>query len=663
MRVGLFSDTYLPDLNGVATSVETLRKTLEEHGHDVFVIANHKGLLHLKREGNILRLPGIELKWLYGYNMSSPLQLKSKEEVKAMNLDIIHVHKEFGVGIFGRNVAKDLNIPIVSTYHTMYEDYTHYLNIFGLEIVDKATKTLVSALSKIWNDAAQVVIAPSQKTKDTLIRYGVKAPIHIIPTGIDLSQFNVNNIDPALVAKLKEKYGINKEDQVIVYVGRVANEKSIDIVIRGFKKYALADEHHKLMIVGGGPSLDELKELAKTEGIEKNVIFTDRQERKLIPAFYECAEAFVSCSTSETQGMTYIEAMSCSLPVFARKDEVLLNLIDEGKSGYFIDEDTFSDRLFDFFALSEEKRKEMGRYAREKVMGYDTEVFYERVAACYEQAYASYFKTLTIKKVKSNNEYVTLTLKDSQEEEIQCMVSLEDYFAFELKKDGVVHELTLQELQRREVILKAWILCIKKLAAKDRTRKEMYDILLKDNTLDAKTMNDMIDKLEEKGYINDQSYLMNHLEKMSDSLEGKQKIIRTLVKKGLPYEMVKEGVDSYSDASERTKAIRYIKKNEKLMKEGSVKMKKQMLISRLINHGYSFDIAKDVVNNYEFTDDFLNDTDSLYKAIQKAIRTYSRKYSGQDLKRMVLNQLIRKGFSSDDVLMAIEEMEIFKDEN
>jgi len=127
--------------------------------------------------------------------------------------------------------------------------------------------------------------------------------------------------------------------------------------------------------------------------------------------------------------------------------------------------------------------------------------------------------------------------------------------------------------------------------------------------------------------------------------------------------MVKEGVDSYSDASERTKAIRYIKKNEKLMKEGSVKMKKQMLISRLINHGYSFDIAKDVVNNYEFTDDFLNDTDSLYKAIQKAIRTYSRKYSGQDLKRMVLNQLIRKGFSSDDVLMAIEEMEIFKDEN
>ncbi len=191
----------------------------------------------------------------------------------------------------------------------------------------------------------------------------------------------------------------------------------------------------------------------------------------------------------------------------------------------------------------------------------------------------------------------------------------------------------------------------------------MYDILLKENTLDAKAMNDIIDKLEEKGYINDQAYLMNHLEKMNDSLEGKEKIIRTLVKKGLPYEMVKEAVDSYSDASERAKAIRYISKNEKTMKEGSVKMKKQMLISRLINHGYSFDVAKDVVNHYEFTDEFLNDKDSLYKTIQKAIRTYSRKYSGEDLKRMVLNQLIRKGFSSEDVLVAIEEMEIFNDEN
>lgn len=663
MRIGLFSDTYLPDINGVATSVETLRKALEEHGHDVFVIANHKGLIHLKREGNILRLPGIELKWLYGYAMTSPVQLKAKEEIKMMNLDVIHVHTEFGVGIFARSVAKDLNIPVVTTYHTMYEDYTHYLNELEIDVVEKVLKSIASNLSRIAHNGAQVVISPSQKTKEALVSYGVTAPIHVIPTGIDLRQYNSQNVDRTLVHQLKEKYGIQKEDRVVVYVGRIAEEKSIDVAIRGFKKCALADPRNKFLIVGGGPSLDDLKQLAIQEGIEKSVIFTDKQTRDIIPALYQCGCAFVSCSTSETQGMTYIEAMSSSLPVFARKDDVLIDLIDEGKSGFYIDEDTFSDKLMEYFDYSDEKKEELKNYARNKVLCYDTEVFYQRVLACYEQAYASYFKTLVIKKVRSNSDFVTLTLVDSQDEEIKCIVSLEDYFTFELKKDGILHELTLQELQRREVILKAWNLCIRKLARKDRTRKGMYDILLQDGTLDAKQMNEMIDKLEQKGYINDEKYLMNSIEKMMDASEGKQKILRELVRKGIPYDTIKEVLDTYDDDNEKSKAIRFVSKIEKTMRAGSVKMKKQMLISRLIKKGFSFDIAKDVVSHYAFTEDFLDDKDYLEKAIQKAIKSYSKKYSGNELKRMVLSQLVRKGFNSEDVLIEIEGMEIFNEED
>lgn len=661
MRIGLFSDTYLPDLNGVATSVETLRKTLCDHGHEVFVIANHKGLIHLQREGNILRLPGIELKWLYGYSMTSPLQIKAKDEIKQMNLDIIHVHTEFGVGIFGRNIAKELNIPIVSTYHTMYEDYTHYLNFLDLEFVDKVSKNVVGNLSKIMNATAEIVISPSLKTKDTLIGYGVTAPIHVIPTGIDLTKFNEKNVDSQLVENLKKQYGIEKEDHVVIYIGRIASEKSIDVVIRGFKKYAQASSRNKLMIVGGGPSLEELKQLAVDEGIAQNVIFTDRQQRDVIPAFYQCADAFVSCSLTETQGMTYIEAMSSSLPVFARKDEVLLDLIEEGQSGFFIDEDTFSDKLKEFFDYPIEKIHQMRKNAREKVLCYDTEVFYERVVACYEEAYAIYFKTLTIKKIKTNSDYVTLTLVDSQSEEIKCMVSLEDFFAFELKKDGLVHELTLRELQRREVVLKAWNKCIRKLTLKDRTRKEMYDILLQDGTLDTKQMNEMIEDLENRGYINDALLLQNTIEKANESNDGQGKIIRQLVSRGLPYDEVKKAFEMNSDTNEKEKALRFVKRNEKNMLQGSVRMKKQMLISRLLNRGFSFDVAKDVIEHYEFTDEFLNEKDSLKKAIQKAVRQYSRKYEGEELKRYVLSQLIRKGFNSEDVLIEIEEMGIFND--
>ena len=116
MRIGLFTDTYTPDVNGVVSSIVTLQKELEAHGHTVFVITNHKAFLSTQREGNVLRLPGLELKWLYGYKLSTPYHFSAKEEIRKMNLDIIHVHTEFGVGLFARIVAHSLDLPMVSTY-------------------------------------------------------------------------------------------------------------------------------------------------------------------------------------------------------------------------------------------------------------------------------------------------------------------------------------------------------------------------------------------------------------------------------------------------------------------------------------------------------------------------------------------------------------------
>ncbi|MGN1343900.1 MAG: glycosyltransferase [Traorella sp.] len=663
MRIGLFSDTYLPDINGVATSVETLRQVLEEHGHDVFVIANHKGLLHLKREGNILRLPGIELKWLYGYSMSSPIQIRAKDEVKAMNLDLIHVHTEFGVGIFGRQLAKELNVPLISTYHTMYEDYTHYINLIDSELIEKASKLVVESFSKISTNHSQIVIAPSSKTKNTLVSYGITAPVYIIPTGINLNNFKKENIDELLIQEIKDTYQIKKDDRVIVYVGRIAEEKSIDKMIKGFRNCALADERYKLMIVGGGPDLDKLKELTKNLGIEKNVIFTGKQNREKVPAFYRCGEAFASFSTSETQGMTYIEALACSLPIFVQKDDVLLDLVDERENGYYVDEDTFSDRLMEFFKLSDEKHHDMEQKARNKALRYDLDIFYDHIISCYNEALTSYYKRYKIVKINMESDHALITFKKELNEEIKCLVSLDDYFAFKLIKDNTISELTLLELQKREVVLKAYNLCLKKIALKDRTRKEMYDILLKDGSLNTKQMNEMIEKLEKNGYIDDQAYLINQVEKMKDSFDGKQKMIRQLVKKGLPYEMVEQAFESYDDENEKNKAFMLLEKLERSISGGSVIMKKQKLISKLINKGFSFDIAKDVVNHYEFTDEFLNEKDTLTKDIQKMIKTYSNKYVKDELKQKVCNQLVKKGYYREDILNEIERMGIFDDED
>lgn len=660
MRIGLFSDTYLPDINGVVSSIVTLQKELEKNGHEVYVIANHKGLLHSKREGNVLRLPGFELKWLYGYILSTPYHFSAKDDIKAMNLDLIHVHTEFGIGIFARIIARDLGIPLVCTYHTMYEDYTHYINKFDIEGIDKVGKKVTASFSKMVVDTCEAVIAPSEKTKETLIKYGVKTPIHIIPTGLDLDKFNRANIDAQAISDLRAKYGLVDEDRVMLYVGRVAHEKSIDVVIRGFVKAANSNAHYKLMIVGGGPDLEELKELAVQCGIADQVIFTDKQDRDIVPVFYAAMDGFVSASLTETQGMTFIEAAASGLPVFARHDEVLDDLLEDGKSGYFFEEDTFSDKVMEFFALDKEQVEYMKLAARRQTSQYDCHSFYVSVLNVYEEAVNSFHKTLDVKRIKTMDDCVLLTLHDNKEDEIKVLVSVEDYFAFEIKKDGVVHQSVLEELQLREKILKAWRLCIRKISTKDRTRKEMYDILIEDGTLDIKQINDMIDKLEDKGYVNDTLYMFNQIENKQRSLEGKGKIIRDLVKRGLPYESVSEALETIGDATEKTKAFHYAQKLQLSIKGQSLKMKKQKMKQRLIVQGYSPSLADEVIAQMDFNEEASEQSVLLEKAIQKALKTYSKKYDGQDLKNAILRSLIRKGFTSEDVLIAINGMEIFK---
>ena len=147
MNIALFTDTFTPEINGVVSSIVTLKTELELHGHNVYVVTTHSNLLEVEYKDNVLRLPGIELKQLYGYILTSPIHFTCLNKIKEMNLDLIHAHTEFGVGIFARIISRYLSIPLVSTYHTTYEDYTHYVNKFNLESVEKAAKKAVTRLT------------------------------------------------------------------------------------------------------------------------------------------------------------------------------------------------------------------------------------------------------------------------------------------------------------------------------------------------------------------------------------------------------------------------------------------------------------------------------------------------------------------------------------
>lgn len=654
MRIGLFTDTYIPDINGVVSSVVTLQKELERNGHDVFVITNHKALTS-KREGNVLRLPGLELKWLYGYKLSTPFHFNAKEEIRKMKLDIIHVHTEFGVGVFGRIVAKHLNIPAISTYHTMYEDYTHYINRFDIDEVEKVGKKIVSTFSRSLSDTVQAVIAPSEKTKEALLKYGVQTPIYIIPTGLDLDAFHPDNIDASKVSGIREKYTIRDDDALITYVGRIAQEKSIDVPIEGFRH--IKNKHIKFMIVGGGPQLKELKDLVARYELCDQVFFTDKVVADEVPAYYACADCFVSASLTETQGMTFIEALACGLPVFARPDEVLTDLVIENESGFlFSTPQEFAQKLEHFIALSKQEQQDFHSRARSKIHKYDSRVFYSKVISVYHQAIDAFLDAYEVVKIRMLDDYVKISVMNEKEDEAKkVLIDLDDYFTYKIRIHTMLDRHTVAGFITKEKYLNAYRSALRRLRMRDYTRKEMLLYLTRNANIEQEEMEHLLLELEEKGYINDDMYLVDKIEKLQYSLMGKGKIRRTLLQKGLSSEAVDQALEKLNDEEERAKALKMAEKIKMTLKDMSRKMKQQTMIAKLISLGFDSDIARVTSETIKFEEE--GDLEALDKTIQKAQRVYSRKWSGKALRDHICTYCVRKGFTMHDIQTKLDEME------
>ncbi|MFW6270617.1 MAG: glycosyltransferase family 4 protein [Bacillota bacterium] len=330
MKIGLFTDTYFPHVNGVVSSVETLRKELIKRGHQVTIITINSPQ-NPKNSADIIKLPGIPFPSLPEHKIGFIYSFKTVKEIRKLDLDIIHTHTEFSVGILGRVMARFLNIPVVHTYHTMYEEYVHYLTA-GKKI--EVFIEMAKKYSKIYCKSCDSLIVPSQKTKDALLAYGLDKEIKIIPTGIKLEHF-FHRYSSKKVDKLRENWGINKNNKVLLYVGRLAPEKSVDVLISGMKSLKDDLPQVRLVIVGDGPERDKLEKRALKLGLEDRVIFTGEQPWSKIGIYYQLGDIYVNASVTETQGLTFIEAMASGLPVVARYDTNLKGVIQHGKNGYF----------------------------------------------------------------------------------------------------------------------------------------------------------------------------------------------------------------------------------------------------------------------------------------------------------------------------------------
>ena len=383
MRVGLFTDTYKPHINGVATSILMLENALRKLGCEVFIVTVNNDILSYDfGNDHVIRIPGIPT-GIYDYRLSVIYPIKAINKIKKWNLDIIHSHTEFGIGTFARIIAKQLDIPIVHTYHTMYEDYVHYITRGHF---NNTSKKIVEYFTKFYCDKTVTeLIVPTKKTYDLFKeKYKYDRNVHIIPTGIEVERFYKDNIDFDKVKDLKKQYGIKKDDFVILFVGRIAKEKSIDFLIDNQASLVKKNKNCKLIIVGGGPDLEILKKKAKKLG--DNVIFTGKVPWDEVPYYYHLANCFATASHTETQGLTVIEAMAAGIPVVCLDDESFNTVVIEGECGYlFKDKKKYKNSIIKLMNDKENAIK-MGRTALIESDKYSAKYYAESVMKVYEIA-------------------------------------------------------------------------------------------------------------------------------------------------------------------------------------------------------------------------------------------------------------------------------------
>jgi 1,2-diacylglycerol 3-alpha-glucosyltransferase len=387
MKIALFTDTYPPEINGVSVSVGLHQKVLLDQGHEVLVITTNPFGKQIVIDAGVIRIPGVELKKLYGYRLSTFFSAKAYQYIRKWQPDVIHIHTDVGIGIFGKITAFFLKVPTVVTYHTMYEDYTHYAGFLkGL------ASRVVKQFSKSIAEQCTEFISPSLKTKEKIRSYGVDRFINIVPTGIDFSRFQRTSLDAHKLAEVKKRW-ILPGEKVLLSLGRVAKEKSMDVILKGFAKVIQSGEDHiRLLMVGDGPDRHGLIELTNQLGISDKVSFVGAVPILEVPYYYQLADVFVSASLTETQGLTFMEAMVSDRLVLCRFDENLAELIRHQQTGFiFSDEEDFVRQVKTIFSLTKEKRETIKGDVATAVNRYSLPNFYQNLIEVYQRATRQYW--------------------------------------------------------------------------------------------------------------------------------------------------------------------------------------------------------------------------------------------------------------------------------
>ncbi|HBI16537.1 MAG TPA: hypothetical protein DDY52_00040 [Candidatus Moranbacteria bacterium] len=376
MKVAIFTNNYLPNPYGVTTSIESFREEFIKNGHTVYVFAPHNKD-YKDKDKNIFRYPSIDIQYKIKYPLPIPYSKKVNEIIEKLDFDIIHSQHPNLLGKAAMNWAKKKRVPLVFTWHTIYDKYTHYAPF----LPQKLSAKWVIGNSVDYANRADKVIIPTDSVGEIIKKWGVvNREIITIPTGVNEKMFQNYNSN-----QIRESLRIDKNKKIILSISRLTEEKNVIFLVKEVVKILKINTEAVFILGGGGYLKNKLIEIVNRAKVSERVFFTGLIEKDEIKNYMSLANIFVYASKSETQGTIITEAMYMGLSIMAIDSLGVGDLIEDGKTGLLSTDNNFSKKIKSL--LADEKLvgilgKNAKKEAREK---YTSKICAEKMIKVYEE--------------------------------------------------------------------------------------------------------------------------------------------------------------------------------------------------------------------------------------------------------------------------------------
>jgi 1,2-diacylglycerol 3-alpha-glucosyltransferase len=372
MRVGIFTDTYIPDVNGVVTVIKIMERELKRTGHEVYVFCPGHPLEGANQPG-VFRFPSMEFVFYRGMRIAIPYNRRAFRIIPT--LDIIHSNCPGPTGLLALWSAEYHKIPHIHTYHDLYIDYRRYL-----PLLIRPTRGTVKRMSRLLCNRCDAIIAPSAQMKSELLSYGVTRSIYALPFGVDEEEFSHE-------VKWDARAALNlPTEEILLYAGRLGREKNLDFLLRAFGLLQSKRPNTRLVIAGDGPYREHLKEYAASLKLTPYIIFTGFIDRADLIDLYKQTTLFVFASKTDTQGLVVMEAIMAGAAVVAVNVMGPVDAINSGETGILVnaDEDEFAGACLKLLENDGERRR-IGAAAREWALTHTSQHSMEKLLEIYRQ--------------------------------------------------------------------------------------------------------------------------------------------------------------------------------------------------------------------------------------------------------------------------------------